>query len=73
MSKTKYYERDRDGTPSGNAHEVLIMPILLAMGFTSLETIAESQTLTIDEAPRHGITTYEKRSWPWRTSPRVWG
>lgn len=58
LSKTQYYERDADGTPSGHAHEDMVMPILLAMGFTSPETIAEAQKLTIDVAPRYGITTY---------------
>jgi len=58
LSKTQYYERDPDGTPSGHSHEDASMQILLAMGFTSPETIAESQKLTIDRAPQHGITTY---------------
>ena len=58
LSKTQYYERDSDGTPSGHAHEDMIMPILLAMGFTSPTTIAEAQKLTIDVVPRYGITTY---------------
>jgi predicted amidohydrolase YtcJ len=58
LSKTQYYERDPDGTPSGHAHEDMVMPILLAMGFTSPETIAASQKLTIDVVPRYGITTY---------------
>jgi len=58
LSKTQYFERDPDGTPSGHSHEDASLQILLAMGFTSPETIREAQKLTIDVAPRHGITTY---------------
>jgi predicted amidohydrolase YtcJ len=58
LSKTQYYERDADGTPSGHCHEDANLQILLAMGFSAPETIRESQKLTIDSAPSHGITTF---------------
>lgn len=58
LSKTQYYERDADGTPSGHCHEDANLQILLAMGFSAPETIRESQKLTIDRAPGHGITTF---------------
>jgi len=58
LSKTQYYERDPDGTPTGHCHEDASMQILLAMGFSSPETIREAQKLTIDRAPGYGITTY---------------
>ena len=58
ISPTQNYERDADGSPTGHSHEDANMRILLAMGFASPATILESQTLTIDRAPGHGITTY---------------
>jgi predicted amidohydrolase YtcJ len=58
LSKTQYYERDPDGTPTGHCHEDASMQILLAMGFSSPETIREAQKLTIDRAPGYGITTF---------------
>lgn len=57
-SKTGFYERDPDGTPTGHSHEDAHLQILLAMGFTSPQTIAEAQKLTIDKAPGFGITSY---------------
>ena len=58
ISPTQNYERDADGTPTGHCHEDANLRVLLAMGFARPETIRESQKLTIDRAPGHGITTF---------------
>lgn len=58
LSPTQNYERDPDGTPSGHSHEDANLQILVAMGFARPETIRASQTLTIDRAPSHGITSF---------------
>lgn len=55
----QYYKRDPDGTPTGSAIEAAAaLPVAMALGLMSLESIRDSQRLTIDRAPSYGMTTY---------------
>jgi predicted amidohydrolase YtcJ len=55
----QYYKRDPDGTPTGAAIEsAAVLPVAMALGLMSLETIRASQRLTIDRAPSFGMTAY---------------
>ncbi|WP_170153065.1 amidohydrolase [Roseiarcus fermentans] len=55
----QYYKRDPDGTPTGAAIEsAAALPVCMALGMTSLESIRASQRLTIDRAPSFGMTAY---------------
>lgn len=55
----QYYKRDPDGTPNGAAVEAAAaLPVAMALGLMSLDSIRASQRLTIDRAPSFGMTTY---------------
>lgn len=54
----QFYIRNPDGSLSGLAIEGAALPILIALGMTSRETVHESQRLTIDRAPSQGMTAY---------------
>lgn len=55
----QYYKRNPDGSLSGAAVEAAAaLPIAMALGMSSLESIRASQQLTIDRAPSYGMTTY---------------
>lgn len=55
---SQYFVRDDDGTPTGHAVEGAGFLVHLANGTLSLETIRDSQALTLDRAPSWGITAY---------------
>lgn len=54
----QFLHRDPDGTPSGLAIEGAALPILMACGMTSPESIREAQRRTLDVTPAMGMTTY---------------
>lgn len=54
----QFLHRDPDGTPSGLAVEGAALPILMACGMTSAESIREAQRRTLDVTPAMGMTTY---------------
>lgn len=54
----QFLHRALDGTPSGLAVEGASLPILIACGMTSPESIREAQRRTLDVAPAMGMTTY---------------
>ena len=54
----QFLHRDPDGTPSGLAIEGAALPILIACGMTSAESIREAQRRTLDVTPSMGMTTY---------------
>lgn len=54
----QFLHRDPDGTPSGLAVEGAELPILMACGMTSPESIREAQRRTLDVTPTMGMTTY---------------
>ncbi|MCB0931800.1 MAG: amidohydrolase [Mycobacterium sp.] len=55
----QYWVRDPDGTPSGHAVEpAATMPILVALGLTSPDSVRAAQDLTLWPAPSWGITAY---------------
>lgn len=54
----QFLHRDPDGTPSGLAIEGAALPILMACGMTSSESIREAQRRTLDVTPSMGMTTY---------------
>ncbi|CCD89647.1 conserved hypothetical protein; putative Amidohydrolase 3 domain [Bradyrhizobium sp. ORS 285] len=54
----QYFKRDPQGTPTGVAIEGATIPLAIATGVFSRQTIRESQRLTIDRAPSWGLTAY---------------
>lgn len=54
----QYYVRDPDGMPTGHAVEGASLPITLALGMMSVETVRAAQELTLQPAPSWGMTAY---------------